>query len=185
MARTAARPVNQKTDDQEEDLIEEGEWQEGAEKGDKPAPTAVISDSRRRRMLKRGETLPEPVEVKDGGKGRPTPSHREGEPERKGNVITNTIQDLRDYFVDTVAELQKVAWPTREETLRLTYIVLAATAITAIILGIISFVFSLVTQQVANPSTATLFGFLTIAMIVAVAVIWLFRERLPGGRIDV
>lgn len=179
MARTAARPVN-KTDDPEENLIEDGEWQEGAES---TASAAVISDSRRRRMLKRGETLPE-APTPSEGKGRPTPSQRDrdAEPAREGNIITRTVANFREYMEDTISELQKVSWPSREETLRLTYIVLAATVVTAVLLGIISFVFSLLTQQVANPETATFFGIITVALIVVVALAWLFRDRLPGLR---
>ena len=48
------------------------------------------------------------------------------------------------YFKDTRAELGKVTWPTREEGIRLTTVVLIVTTISAIVLfGIDSF-FSLV-----------------------------------------
>jgi preprotein translocase subunit SecE len=41
------------------------------------------------------------------------------------------------YFRETRGELRKVTWPTREESWRLTLIVLAVSAVTAIFLGIV------------------------------------------------
>jgi preprotein translocase SecE subunit len=40
------------------------------------------------------------------------------------------------------AEMQKVVWPTREETRRLTTIVLSVTIISALVLGAVSFIFN-------------------------------------------
>ncbi|MEN8098184.1 MAG: preprotein translocase subunit SecE [Chloroflexota bacterium] len=44
------------------------------------------------------------------------------------------------YLRDTRAELKKVTWPTREEALNLTYIVLGVTVAFAIFLGLIDWV---------------------------------------------
>jgi preprotein translocase subunit SecE len=177
MARTVTRPV-----EDEEELIEEGEWKEGAEE-EAAASGPVLSDSRRRKMLKRGETLPEapPASATTESKGRPTPSQRDEVDVREGNFVTNTFARFQLYLKETWSELNKVTWPTNEEVRRLTYIVLIVTAITAALLGIVSFIFSSLTQRVADPTTATIFGIITIAMIVIVAFVWLFRERLPGS----
>jgi preprotein translocase subunit SecE len=48
------------------------------------------------------------------------------------------------YFKDTRAELAKVTWPTREEGIRLTTVVLIVTTISAIALFAIDTVFSLI-----------------------------------------
>jgi preprotein translocase subunit SecE len=48
------------------------------------------------------------------------------------------------YFKDTRAELAKVTWPTREEGIRLTTVVLIVTTISAIVLFGIDSIFSLV-----------------------------------------
>jgi preprotein translocase subunit SecE len=48
------------------------------------------------------------------------------------------------YFKDTRAELAKVTWPTREEGLRLTSVVLVVTTISAIVLFGVDSIFSLV-----------------------------------------
>jgi preprotein translocase subunit SecE len=48
------------------------------------------------------------------------------------------------YFKDTRAELSKVTWPTREEGLRLTSVVLVVTTFSAIVLFIVDSFFSFV-----------------------------------------
>ena len=45
------------------------------------------------------------------------------------------------YFQDTRDELRKVTWPTREDTTRLTLIVLATTVIFSVVLGLLDFIF--------------------------------------------
>jgi len=78
-------------------------------------------------------------------KGRPTPGRRTQEVEvtkSEGNFITRTIRGLREYFEGVRSELQKVVWPTREETRRLTTIVLSVTIVSAIVLGVISILFN-------------------------------------------
>ncbi|MCS7221968.1 MAG: preprotein translocase subunit SecE [Anaerolineae bacterium] len=46
------------------------------------------------------------------------------------------------YFRETRAELRKVTWPTREQAIRLTLIVLAVTMFMAILLGAIDYIFA-------------------------------------------
>lgn len=77
-------------------------------------------------------------------KGRPTPGRRNqvAEVETRGNFLTRPIYGFIDYLRDVRAELDKVTWPTREDTLRLTRIVLATTIASAILLGIISAIFT-------------------------------------------
>jgi preprotein translocase subunit SecE len=47
------------------------------------------------------------------------------------------------YFKDTRAELAKVTWPTREEGLRLTWVVLVVTILATIVIFSIDFLFGL------------------------------------------
>jgi preprotein translocase subunit SecE len=49
---------------------------------------------------------------------------------RQGNFITRFVNE-------TIGELRKVSWPTREEALRLTAIVLAVLIASSIFLGVI------------------------------------------------
>jgi preprotein translocase subunit SecE len=87
----------------------------------------------------------EPQKGVTAGKGRPTPSRRqleEQEEEVQGNFIQRTVASLREYFLGVRSELQKVTWPTREDTRRLSIIVVIVLIIASIILGLISFTFT-------------------------------------------
>jgi preprotein translocase subunit SecE len=46
------------------------------------------------------------------------------------------------YFKETRAEINKVSWPTRQEALRLTLVVLAVTVFMAILLGLLDYFFA-------------------------------------------
>lgn len=52
------------------------------------------------------------------------------------------------YFKETRAELRKVVWPTRDETKNLTIIVVSVTVAMAIFLGLLDYVFQIVTAGV-------------------------------------
>jgi preprotein translocase subunit SecE len=54
---------------------------------------------------------------------------------KKDNVITR-------YFKETRAELRKVNWPTRQEALNLTLIVVGFTILMAVLLGLIDYIFA-------------------------------------------
>ncbi|MEZ4668552.1 MAG: preprotein translocase subunit SecE [Anaerolineae bacterium] len=78
-------------------------------------------------------------------KGRATPSRRTQEVvevKDEGNFITRPLYGLRDYIEGVRAELAKVVWPTREETRRLTTIVLIVCVVSSIVLGTISALFT-------------------------------------------
>ena len=65
---------------------------------------------------------------------------------KSGNAVTR-------YFRETRGEIRKVTWPTRQESQRLTAIVLGVTAMMALFLGLLDFIFSNAVQN--------LVGFLT------------------------
>lgn len=50
---------------------------------------------------------------------------------------------LSVYFKESIAELRKVSWPTRQATLKSTGIVLLFTGSTAIFLGAVDYLFTL------------------------------------------
>ena len=58
---------------------------------------------------------------------------------KKSSDQTNAV--VR-YFRETRGELRKVTWPTRQESQRLTAIVLGVTAAMSIFLGVLDFIFS-------------------------------------------
>lgn len=174
MVRTS--PVDEK----ENDLVGEDWKTTEAEENAEETVGTVLTDSRRRKMLKRGETIPEPSKPPEK-KDRPTPSSSK-EVKESGNVLTNTFGGLTEYFRETMAELRRVTWPSREDVNRLTGIVLWVTAITAVLLGIISYLFSFLTQQITSASVGTVAGILAVTTVIVVAFAWLFSDRFTGTR---
>ncbi len=61
---------------------------------------------------------------------------------RSASVKTKSENALVRYIRETRAEIAKVTWPTREEGIRLTWVVLVVTTISAIFLFAIDSLFS-------------------------------------------
>ncbi|HRE48607.1 MAG TPA: preprotein translocase subunit SecE [Aggregatilineales bacterium] len=158
----------------EEELAAEAEAAAALDSAAAPA----VSDSRRRRQAKRGIVTPEPAPA-PVRKDRPTPSQRDrDEVVVSRNFIIRFVQNLRTYFRETLVELRKVAWPSREEVRRLTSIVLVVTIVSALFLGFVSFIFGFLTTQMATLDTAIFAGALGIALVIIVGGLWLVRDRL-------
>ena len=49
---------------------------------------------------------------------------------------------IQKWWRETVGELRKVTWPTKEEALKMTKIVIVVVLATAIFLGVVDFIFS-------------------------------------------
>lgn len=73
-------------------------------------------------------------------KGRATPGRRQVEaaPETRRGPLGR----LRDYLDGVRSELDKVAWPTRQEVIGLFRVVLFVTIASAIVLGLVAFLFN-------------------------------------------
>ena len=54
----------------------------------------------------------------------------------------NIFQRIKRWFKETAGELRKVTWPSTEEALALTRIVLIVTIIMSAILGVLDFIFA-------------------------------------------
>jgi preprotein translocase subunit SecE len=115
------------------------------------ADDAVKEKSKRRRKRRGGEpeetTSEETVDENRGiteSKGRATPGKRtqKASEAQSGNAITRGVRGIREYFSGVQDELDKVVWPTREELLRLTRIVLLVTIASAAVLGLVSFIYT-------------------------------------------
>ena len=149
---------------------------------------AAISDSRRRRLRARGidpDAAPTSVveaPVLTPSKGRATPSQRDAaRPEVAGNAVSRGVGGVfgrvQTYFQNVRAELNRVTWLPRADLLRLSYIVLGVTAITAVFLGIVSYVFESLNVAIAT-SGSLIASIVVIGLILIVAIIWLIRDRL-------
>ena len=49
---------------------------------------------------------------------------------------------IQKWWNETIGELRKVTWPTKEEAIKMTKIVIVVVLATAIFLGVVDFVFS-------------------------------------------
>jgi preprotein translocase SecE subunit len=94
-------------------------------------------------------------------KDRPTPSAREIKPRGMGSTgIVSRIPVVRNvvgYFWGVSMEMRKVTWPSREETTRLTEVVLAVTIAFAIGLGLLNTFFSWWFQKAFHTNTTYIF----------------------------
>ena len=71
----------------------------------------------------------------------------------KSSVATTTTRDenaVIKYLKDTRAELRKVTWPTRDETRTLTGIIVAVTVAMAIFLGLLDYIFQIVSAGIIS-----------------------------------
>ncbi len=180
-------PITTRSQDEDEDLVEDVKAMEQAGAGTSRNRQPAMSDSRRRRLRAQGidpdEAMTSVADEEDeddsrgvtAPKGRPTPS-RDGEV-RSNNIVVRTVNNLRNYINDVRFELTRVTWLARPDLLRLSYIVLGATAATAAFLGIVSFIFGSLTGAIAQNSTVWA-GLIAIGIILLVAGGWLLRDRL-------
>lgn len=69
-------------------------------------------------------------------------STRRASGQDKPNFFQRTYLAIRKYLTETIGELRKVQWPTREEALYLTRIVIIVIVIMSLTLGLLDFLFS-------------------------------------------
>ena len=114
------------------------------ENGSQDAVEHVVSDRRARRKAKRGEAF---VKADDTGsssaepqkKDRPTPSRRnaaKATATQQRNIFQRIpiVRSIYNYLAASVTEMRKVTWPNREETTRLTRMVIAIMIFSSIVL---------------------------------------------------
>lgn len=114
------------------------------------AADEAVEEKSRRRRKGREEEIEEEVDVEGEerglteGKGKITPGrrNREASKDSGGNFIVRSWRGIRGYFEGVRDELDKVVWPTREELIRLSRIVIMVTLACAAILGLFSFLFT-------------------------------------------
>lgn len=52
-------------------------------------------------------------------------------------------QKITNYFQEVFAETKKISWPTREDTIRLTIIVISTSVVVSIVLSLLDYIFNL------------------------------------------
>jgi preprotein translocase subunit SecE len=111
-------------------------------------------------------------------KDRATPSRRqreEAEEVQSGNIVTRPVIRLVEYLRDVRSELGKVTWPTREEALQLTRIVLLTTIVSSLILGLITLLFT----ELFKVGLQAPLIFAGLFVMVVASVIWYLRRGTP------
>lgn len=89
------------------------------------------------------------AEVKtEKGKEKSQSPDKEKQQREKINAITRFSEGARRYFRETRGELRRVTWPTREESQRLTLVVIGVTIVFAVFLGALDFVFSTLVGEI-------------------------------------
>jgi preprotein translocase subunit SecE len=79
-------------------------------------------------------------------------------PEKRSGSVKKVASDKKEkqpnaalrYIRETRGEMRKVTWPTREDSQRLTLIVIAVTIVMAIFLGVLDFGFSRAVQALVD-----------------------------------
>jgi preprotein translocase SecE subunit len=134
------------------------------------AAEKTLEESKRRRRREASAD----AEPRTGGKGYATPSRRDQneEPEDTGIIgsVKSPFERFRDYLQDVRGELSKVVWPTREEAFRLTRIVLITLLVTALLMGLISFLMSKFVEFGLNNPIVLFSSFLIIVGLAVYAV---------------
>lgn len=103
------------------------------------------------------QTVDEQENAITEGKGRATPGRRssrkaKNKTEDEGNSLTRPLYSIVDYFSNVRSELNKVAWPSREDTRRLTILCINVTIASALFLGALSLILTEFIQiGLANP----------------------------------
>ncbi len=119
----------------------------------------------RRRSRQATTKAPEaPAKQQMARKDKPTSTRRESE--GKGNFITRPLRGIVGYFTATRAELQKVTWPTREESLRLSGIVIAMTIFFSLALGSMDYLYGqLFRLGFSTPVIFVIFAIVLVAVV--------------------
>ena len=62
--------------------------------------------------------------------------------QKNDKPVVKKPNKIQKWWRETVGELRKVTWPTKEEALKMTKIVIVVVLATAIFLGVVDFIFS-------------------------------------------
>jgi preprotein translocase subunit SecE len=88
-------------------------------------------------------------------RGAPSPARPAAGAPPSGPRVGGRRANLGEYFRSVWEELKKVAWPTRDELLRMTGIVIATVILFAAVIGGADYVLSLGVKQVYSTSKST------------------------------
>ncbi|PJF22984.1 MAG: preprotein translocase subunit SecE [Phototrophicales bacterium] len=143
------------------------------------ADEAVEEKSRRRKGQEESTEQDSQARGVTQGKGKQTPGkrNRTASTDNQGNFIVRSIRSVQGYFQGVRDELRKVVWPTREELIRLSRIVIVVTLATSAILGAFSFLFTeLFVLGFENSLVFVGFGVAVLALYFYITRVYLKRD---------
>jgi preprotein translocase subunit SecE len=97
--------------------------------------------------------------------------------ESKPSQIAVFFAPVRELIRETVGELRKVHWPSREDVRGLTIIILGVTLTMALLLGAADFLFSQLFAGILQAQPSIVSIAILVAIVVAVVVLVLFASR--------
>ena len=62
--------------------------------------------------------------------------------QKNDKPVVKKPNKIQKWWRETIGELRKVTWPTKEEALKMTKIVIVVVLATALFLGVVDFIFS-------------------------------------------
>ncbi len=71
-------------------------------------------------------------------------------PQRAARRGANPVAHAVSFIRESLIELRKVTWPTREQTINLTIVVVVVCLIMALLLGAVDYVFQYLVQQLVT-----------------------------------
>ena len=75
----------------------------------------------------------------------------DGEPKRGGSLpVPKSRRGPKGFFNEVVREMKKVSWPSKAETHRLTYVVLAVCGLLVATLTVMSYVFGVIIDLITK-----------------------------------
>ena len=87
------------------------------------------------------------------------------------------LAPVREYIRDTMGELRKVHWPTRQEVRNLSIIVLAVTVAMSMLLGLFDFIFNQTFYGILQPTPNLIWVAVLSVCVLAIIVLVIFAGR--------
>jgi preprotein translocase subunit SecE len=137
----------------------------------------VLSDSRRRR--RRDAAVESTAQSSVARQDRSVPSTRQTKQPRPSLVSRiPVVRSIVAYFRGVASEIKKVTWPDRDETLRLTTVVLGVTIAFAVVLGLLDTFLAWWFHQAFSPDSETTFLVIAaVALVVGGGAYAFLRDR--------
>lgn len=103
-------------------------------------------------------------------KGEATPGRRarkvkKGKPEQQGNKVTRPLYQVVEYFGNVRSELNKVSWPRRADTRRLTILCINVTITSALFLGTLAVIWTEFMRIGLNPGNSWMLLSVIVVMV--------------------